>query len=699
MTRASVLIATTRLAMAYALMDKLRNPCLALGLRLEICPDGDGARGPGQKYDILPYASAEALFDVLEKRDPMSLSDTLVVLDVGCDLGDAFAPAARSKSEWRPTTEVKGGIALELLLRFPHVFPVFLSSSIPVSGSIAGDGDIDVKKPTLPITAVDEWVRFRGLRDALRVKNMETDRGNRKTEIFDIDDLPALHEPLHFVSPLDGGAGLISTLVRFARGMRCWFDPTGLRTLVRNRFLGTVFGADGTWDNTWLNRRLLLERLDGAAMAVDEEREFAALNAYAIYKFGRRVWMVTTYREFREKPLWNAGALDSGIVIIRDIDIRFPDIPSGMGEVREDLADICGSIWKDDVLRVLEDVHVRAVSADARVAQCQSGCWTDEDRRCGQRDSSIGREFLGLNKPIGTLYEIIQLLPNSAETVSTISGITSIEGNKRGSGGGHGAPYVNLQMTESLLMQARTSGGSPTGNLIGALLAGEAYQLILGMSKTTSLEALLLLHKKEVEAEMEFPGISHDIDIQSRRRDIETALGNLFPQEGSRATDIRNMFLSRFWSELRKIYREGEQFRAADAANAQGLIHSRWLPGRWRGWFSDRTILSLKYRLIIEPATSLVAWIRACAIVNLLFGIGYYYFWTPTIKGESQDQFVKMLFDVFLSFLSQSPTQSVAEIAGHCNGWMQAAIAVHLSVAYILLGMLIAMIFRKITRG
>jgi hypothetical protein len=361
MTRPTVLIATTQPAMAYALGARLKEPCRELGLRLEVCPEGEGHDISGETVCV--YDSAESLFDYLEKRPPLELADTLVVLDLGTELEDAFLPGASTgTATWRPSKHKMAGVAVELLLRFPQVFPVFLSPVVPVVDTNGGEHGL--VNPIPPETGEREnWSGFHRLREALSVENKTKDSGETKVNLQDIS---ALQVPLHFVTPLDEGAGLVSTLTRFANGMRCWFDPTGLRTLVRNRFLGTLFGHQTDWSNTWPKqgegrklRQTLLGRLNRVALAVDEEREFALMSAYGAYKFGYRAWMVTTDADFKDSSLRQPARFP---VVLRDVDLRFPDVEDDQGD-RKALKDFNTLDWE----HYTEKWLVRAISSDHNV--------------------------------------------------------------------------------------------------------------------------------------------------------------------------------------------------------------------------------------------------------------------------------------------------------------------------------------------
>lgn len=752
MPRPTVLVATTNPAMAYALKERLKQPCRELGLRLEVCPDGDKEQDKteGNDLGICVYDSAEALFDALEKRDPMELADTLVVLDVGAQLKEAFEPQAPKDERWH-VTDNRAGVAVELLLRFPQVFPVLLSPAVPV--------DVENKSPVTPslfrhVFLIDQknvecettgyWDEFRSLQKELAVKHKwkeVSDKDIYKQENVDIQHLSALTIPLHFVSPSDQGKGLESTLARFAHGMRCWFDPTGLRTLVRNRFLGTLFGSKSNWGNTWgdqktkvLRREVMLERLDHIAVAIDEEREFAMLNAYAAYKFGRRAWMVTTFAEFNNYPLWawSRDENNSDVVVLRDIDMRFPDIPDRVTwpsdclleseKPRDQLKTLKSDLWrfcvKDKIVhqRLGETWRVRVVSSNKNIGSGMFGC--AKQRRLGEREGGItrlsklpglnflarfasvnvnDRRYFGLSKPISTLYDLKKLLSKrrfctgTGDVVSVISKISPVIEE---STGGHGAPYLNLAMAESLLLQTRRCGKGPIDNLIGALMAGEAQELLLGMSRTTALEALLLQHKHEVMAEVEFPGVSHAININSRQQDVEAILRQYTLD--NRSLPMKNMFLSQFWSELKVAYHNGEQFTAAEEANACSLVHGKWMSwlSGWTTWhkYADKFFLCVK-SAVIKVATSFIGWTIASTLLIVIFSLIYDSRFFPPSKENTS-----IFFDVLLSSITLQPMGYVDCISKYGN-WEVLAVIIHLGLAYVLFGLFISMLYRKITRS
>ncbi len=764
MARSTVIIATTDIPMAFALRARLEGSCLKLGLKLEVCPAGSktdpGAEPPFCQHahpyaePITAYESSQELFDHLESRDPTSLADSLVVLDVGTDLGHAFNPAAPSNQNrgWYRSKARTPGIGVELMLRFPHVFPVFLSPSVPVGDF--PDEDLENTNGHSYLSPLfkqaskndQEWKTFEDLKKVLRTKNKQ-DNG-RADDNFDLNELNAFSSPLLFVSPLDEGRGLCSTLERFARGMRCWFDPTGLRTLVRNRYLGEVFGEKGKWAVVKA-REVLNSRVCNVAIAIDEERRFCHFNAYAAWKYGRRAWVVTTFEEFDKDPLWvasNTCGAANDVVLLRDIDMRFPDVPDKL-TVRENIKDIKKAPWKErtetedyslegrSVEKIGEKWKVYAVSSEANIVSPKEK-WPNEksnqkdEERLGQRQHENKIQYRGFSKPLGTIYDLSEYLctieahshdedadavhrkpqddnKNQSVIAKLLKKTSSTKPNgedssskPESSDSGHGAPYSNLMIAESLIGQSARCEGSPDSYLLGALLASEAYEILLGMSKTTALEALLAMHKAEVRAEVIFPGMSQYLQIEERKNDIESSAASIF--SGNAANDARNMFLSRFWAELRPIYRDGEQFEAAEEANVGSFIHAKWplVPAKPK-WLSKLLLKgidlgqweqNLKHwfkRRILKVATSIKNWVLCAFMFSILI--------TTPYLAVTDMSFYETWSHVLFSSLGLSLDDALYEIV--TGGKYYLLGAVHIGLSYILFGLFISMLYRKLTRA
>lgn len=327
--------------------------------------------------------------------------------------------------------------------------------------------------------------------------------------------------------------------------------------------------------------------------------------------------------------------------------------------------------------------------------------------------------------------------------------------------GGHGAPYLNLAIAEQLLRQAQRCNDCSSAHLIAALLASEAYELLLGMSKTTALEALLEMHKAEVKAEVLFTGVDLELMIDPRKKDVEAPLRSL-------GTDNRvsSIFLSQFWAELRTAYSDGESFAAAEAANRESLINGRWwkvapkciktglvaVATSFRAWAAASLVAMLLATLLykLEECTSRCnflcanglgasgtwaasAWlvlglalVSSCAVLATFLAAcsswrmvalsiilvaalsvacvameAGCHFPDPTalVSWEGWKSIWDLFQSVVLSSITLQPMTIVKDLVGESAPYHHWVAIIHLGLAYLLFGVLISMLYRKVTRG
>lgn len=733
MRRPTVLIASTSHTMAATLKLILQEKCISLGINLEL---------PTTTQNV--FYSSDDLFEYLEEKNPYELADTLVLLDLGNVRPiSAFSANAGTNTHGWHRVKHRAGVATELLLRFPQVYPVFMSLYLKSNAKAAEE-----------ISTSDN------------VASSNVNKGScidiKFDEIFSSDNVPvakklcSVWESInrqasysHFVSINNYWDESIKILERFSAGKRCWFDPTGLRIFVKNYYLGKVFGAkvkseEGadywSWKNTVKARRLFDERLKNIAISIDEERGFALLNAYASWKFGRRAWVISTWSEFENVQCHLNDYKD--IVILRDLDLRFQDInqydkktevgspeknikenlesgtKSDGVSIRQQLKDIYSEVWKGFLS---SSPTVRVVSGAMCIADIRKSSWRSKfDRdvfRLGQErlENDAMVKYIGLSKPVGSLYDfqVVFKNENNNKRKSLIACIAPTFDVKGGNAGNHAAPYRNLAIAESLIRQSRRCTNGAEANIIGAFLASEAYEILLGMSKTTALEALLLLHNREVSAEVEFPGISHNIEIKERKYDIENSLNTLYGTGGGKSNigrldknsrnAIKRNFLTQFWSELRIKYRDGEQFEAAESANVQSFVNSNWWPWQWPtlGGKTDSIVSPVKY-FVLEIATSLKWWVATTILFTVLMTA-----WYASLSGYSFDlagwkTFLKIWHQVVLGSLRLSPDDGLLKLSDflEMGGFFRyLAVATHTIISYILFGLFISMLYRKATRA
>ncbi len=363
---------------------------------LPMCRDYSADLRVGASATASTFQDKDELFSCLDDLGPLALLDTLVIVHIGPHYEECFAPRLRSRrSGWHPRFTSNQGIGLELTLRFPQVFAAFTFSP---SG----------------LDSFDEWLAGWMI-------------GTNRSDVNMLRDWGALT----FANPLEVNEGfdkLDRILRRFLNGLRTYFDPTGLRTVIRNRFLGEVFGAEKDWSNSRNGRDVLNERLDNLVVPIDEEVELALLTGYAAYKFGARAWMITNYKSLIdiEAPRWNDNRTSS-LTVVRDLDLRFNDIqdqPIGeevLARIRADLLDIRSSIWEKKIT-LPPECKVRVLSYDPNVKENRKR-FMEGDLALGQKArGSLDKndlypfEFFGLKKPVRSIYSFSSILTSARES-------------------------------------------------------------------------------------------------------------------------------------------------------------------------------------------------------------------------------------------------------------------------------------------
>jgi hypothetical protein len=511
--------------------------------------------------------------------------------------------------------------------------------------------------------------------------------------------------------------------------MRTIFDPTGFRTLVRNRFIAQVFGKEsslgGGWRNTEDARRLLNTRTIQLAVCVDEERDVTLLSGYAAYKFGYRSWMINTYSELltTSAPVW---ANNQHTFLLRDVDLRFPDIVSDEDEVsiRQALKDITSPIWAALLLRGSQ-VIVRVLSQDKQIESGAPGRakdYTDEEYGLGQKSEDGRIKYLGLSKPVFSLYDIGRVLAwfdlgdgdrrnwrireygrwwhrrDGQPVWSLCSRLPQVRDMTAGEG--HGARYTNLRIATDLICQARRCRQKEevTGSIVSAILGDEAYSLLLGMSRNTALEAVRAINLADASVESASIGVAHSLRIADRRCDLEglTAALNL--------GDARYNFLSQLWAELRLVYRDGEEFEASEEANFESLANTRWIWRRRR--YGDRALSVRVKRWVLLPARSFtalvllfMAWSMVLTCVHCADQV-WLHGWTLSLTRAGVVNFVDT-FDRVIVSICRGEALNAEGLLGFVQGsalYRLANSAGALS-SVVFIGFLASLLFRKVMRS
>lgn len=189
----------------------------------------------------------------------------------------------------------------------------------------------------------------------------------------------------------------------------------------------------------------------------------------------------------------------------------------------------------------------------------------------------------------------------------------------------HSAPYARSVIAGRLLSRAKLIGTVvPTGTVSWvqmALLASEAKELLSGMSRTTAYETLALQNEAEVHAEVSFLGMSVTIDVGNRldklaqEGELVQRVGRTTGREGKKEPEVAQLnFLLRTIKNLRLRFSEYEQMEAAEECLRHfSRYQSRLIP--WR----SRWILHKVSERYVDCATK-----SGTSIVRLLgFSLGW----------------------------------------------------------------------------
>ena len=638
--------------------------CERLGLSLQT----------GSVSNRLSFSCSEELIEFLADQDPLLLLDTCLVLHVGPDIEECFSSGITyGDSPWHRSSRKRPGVALEISLRFPQLFVAYV-----IPGGFNGSEGL----------ANNEFHKWKCALEA-----------DAQDCLCCVPNLNRNWEALHFASSTDASLrDLRLILERFAAGFRTLYDPSGIRSLLRNRFLAQIFGsrtkASGGWQNTALQRAVLLARLQHYLVAIDEELDVTLLTGYAAYKFGYRTWMVNTFSDFNQtmNPAWWDIPEKR---VIRDVDLRFPDFPQDE-HIREELTNIGSSFWEDKLTgfadgRVIRSSVVRVLTQSRNVdATPPRGAAATPDHGQYDRQQSgrpeVARRFIGIPKPLPSLYAILNLLSLSNESrTSIVSRLAPVAIG--GHWTSHGAPYANLRIASHLLSDATRC--RPQGDMrhaiLSALLAQEALSLLLGMSRNVALDALRELHLSEASVESSCTGLAHSIHIHDRQRDLGEAATKLL------GTPHSHNFLSRVWAELRYVYREGEQFLAAEEANAESLAYER------------------KSRLSNHAMRFALSWIQSLPRLTVLFLVWsavlstFYALagkWELSISPSGFANVSRLYMEVIKAICRASPldTQGLPGLTPS-GTWFGVADLLAAVSSLFIVGLLVSVLFRRLTRG
>nr|VFK24662.1 MAG: hypothetical protein BECKMB1821G_GA0114241_100935 [Candidatus Kentron sp. MB]VFK27036.1 MAG: hypothetical protein BECKMB1821I_GA0114274_100217 [Candidatus Kentron sp. MB]VFK74927.1 MAG: hypothetical protein BECKMB1821H_GA0114242_101236 [Candidatus Kentron sp. MB] len=364
---------------------------------------------------------------------------------------------------------------------------------------------------------------------------------------------------------------------------------------------------DGAGLRDWV-RRLAKEdaryipRREQLAVAMDEETNYAYLDAYTAYRFGFRALAISDRGAAdavlglgeKRDPAWGIPDL-----VLEDLHLNFPD---GGGRL-SDLGD-----FRQKEFPVLEEVSP-IVDKNRRRILVTSGYQAGNFEKNNRNRRYIAQRKIGLlHKPHAGIFVVWER--------SGFDGKPSWKGNVRkyrrrtgrgyiwppdwqrkeqgaNSPGGHSSPGILLVIARHLIDRAEVmlaKGPLSVEEAVrGAVLAGDALEILGGKTPTVAAEALSLKHQFELHAEYEFIGVENDIPLEPRfqeiKRDAES-IAHWFEQHSKQtALIIRINVVNQLLCILRAYNQFDEEQQCMDRArHLHNSLYMQKQPWRYIFW-------------------------------------------------------------------------------------------------------------------
>ena len=292
----------------------------------------------------------------------------------------------------------------------------------------------------------------------------------------------------------------IKNLFTSSLGLSPLFDFYGLRNSIKNNIRGT---KDVKAKYQYLRTRKCL------AAAIDEEKSYAYLHSYLLYKLGLRSLPITTMKTMSEVF---GGKNNKKIdLIFEDMFLNFPDRGNRHFSNLEN---------RDKEFKVLKEVKNRifvTVGHKYTPAYESNKAYIRELKYGGMKVKKV-------YKPSGGIYNLLKdagLLKRYWKERKEEWSRAKPESEAEA---GHSAPGRLLAIAERLISRAKIflkDAMSVQDCIHGTLLALEAQELLGYKTPTTSLEAISIKHQLELKAECMFYGAGYNIDMKNRFQEIK----------------------------------------------------------------------------------------------------------------------------------------------------------------------------------
>jgi hypothetical protein len=470
------------------------------------------------QHQIVPlvFSCFADLSQQIEEMAPERLRHAVLLLDA----------TQETTKIWNVGKQSPLGVAAHMVLAYPEIYPIFVLSDEQVQ-----------EEPRPKSTFTSQAYHF-----------ISRDR-------------------LHDALPL---------IAKHASGFRTLFDPTGIRSETR-RHLFQQTGIHSAYEE------FSKARSQQQAVVADEEVSFVYLNAYAAYSSAYGTWLATSKREFsrllgRHREASSFPVPQEFAVAISDWKLVYADDSGSVSDGDKASAEA-------DLLLIEREGALDRPTVRSLIIVTS---FPDEVAKPENYSSDWEKRLIKLAKPYGGLFRLIgRKLPDRTSPLGDSRRIAFAETSRtspqdREQSSQHSAPYQCSVIASRLLHRwhdVMESADRETEAFVhAAVLAGDAKEILGGMSQTMAYEALACQNESEVQAEVSFLGVSSDLDVITRLKVLEAEAAVILSREkpqGGDTNESRLNFLMQTANRLRLRLMEVEQVDASEECLRHFARYSR----------------------------------------------------------------------------------------------------------------------------
>ncbi|HEX8424221.1 MAG TPA: hypothetical protein VF634_12450, partial [Pyrinomonadaceae bacterium] len=517
-----------------------RHAPFAAALRLYIdllCPRGE----LNHRIEHIGFTSAAELFALLDDRPPEQLRDMMVFLDVSGEEGGAW----KVKDMW-----LEHGLAAQLLMSYPEIYFVFLYNSNTPDAYPAGLPP-EKSQGLYPY----HFVNIDSLHDVVGLIRLHA-RGLRM--IFDATGLRSFikrellekvgsevsraYAPLlesrwnHAAAAADEESAFmyLNGYAAYQAGFRSWLVSTKsefCRVIAQSAPPGQEEDGDTAGGGSQSPSRVVVPEGFGVVISDwdlvfpderDDDRKDSLLKTTNRLEAIERLILVTGVSSFDQKQIldryvgFRVSKPYGGILelirmkmehkdLVNPLDTRYREAWAGIISDHSDGFRNKVSQWPGKLVAGLRQACRRVALTLPRAGQQTS---TPSAAPPGQAppDETIA----GNSLPLGA--------GDAAAGDAATEEATIVRPNR------HSAPHARSVVAIRLLSRARCIGNggrlSTEDAVQMALLAGEAKEVLGGLSRTLAYEAIALQNEAEVGAEASFLGMSTRVEVKKRLKNL-----------------------------------------------------------------------------------------------------------------------------------------------------------------------------------